>query len=253
VAVIDERLAQLYFPGEDPIGQRLWPDWIGESAPDWYEVVGVVPHVVTFGLASADRPAQLYLPLVTHSEGGTPDPHGVDVLVRTTTAPLDLVPAIRHALTELDPGIPLGRITTLEEILEDDRAPMAFTMALILIAGAAASSLALVGIYGVLAFAVSQRTGEIGVRMAMGARPGELARMILRQGAVVALVGLVVGLGAALAASRLLEAALFDVSAVDPVIYATVAVGLLIVSLLACWIPARRAAGLDPVAALRTE
>jgi putative ABC transport system permease protein len=226
VAVIDERLAQLYFPGEDPIGRRLSPAFIGESASDWYEVVGVVPHVVVFGLASPDRPAQLYLPLVTHSTDGTPEPHGVDVLVRTTTDPLDLVPAVRHVLAELDPDIPLGRITTLEDILDEDRAPMAFTMVLILIAGVAASALALVGIYGVIAFAVSQRAGEIGVRMAMGARPGELARMILRQGALVASVGLVVGLGAALAASRFLEAALFDVSAADPVIYATVAVGL---------------------------
>jgi predicted permease len=253
VAVIDERLAQLYFPGEDPIGQRVWPDVMSTSDPDWYEVIGVVPHVVTSALTSPERPPQLYVPLVSHSTGGTPEPHSVHLVARTATPPLDLVPAVRAALAELDPGLALGRITTLEEILARDRAPMAFTMTLILIAGGAALALGLVGIYGVLSFVVSQRTGEIGVRMALGARSSDIAHMVLRQGGAVALVGLAAGVAAALLASRLVEALLFEVSPTDPTTYAAVATGLFVVSLLACWLPARRAARLDAVVALRAE
>jgi predicted permease len=252
VVVVDERFAALYFPGEDPIGQRVWPGFL-ESTAEWYEVVGVVPHVVTTSLASPERRPQLYLPLTSHSTEGMPSPHGVHLLARTSTPPLDLVGAVRAAVAELDPGIPLGRITTLEEILERDRGPMAFTMVLILIAGLSALTLGLVGAYGVIAFGVSQRTGEIGIRLAMGARPADVARLVLRQGGVVAALGVVVGLGVALAASGLLESMLFDVSPTDPATYAAVALGLFLVSLAACWVPARRASRLDPVEALRNE
>ena len=252
VVVVDERFAALYFPGEDPIGQRVWPGFL-ESTAEWYEVVGVVPHVVTTSLASPERRPQLYLPLTSHSTEGMPSPHGVHLLARTSTPPLDLVGAVRAAVAELDPGIPLGRITTLEEILERDRGPMAFTMVLILIAGLSALTLGLVGVYGVIAFGVSQRTGEIGIRLAMGARPADVARLVLRQGGVVAALGVVVGLGVALAASGLLESMLFDVSPTDPATYAAVALGLFLVSLAACWVPARRASRLDPVEALRNE
>ena len=251
--VIDERLAELYFPGEDPIGQGIWPDVAPTAERDWYEVIGVVPSVATYGLASEERAGLLYFPLVTHSTGGAPGIHGVDLLVRTSTPPLDLVPAVRRAIAELDPFVPLGTVTTLEAVLARDRAPMAFTMVLILISGAAALALGLVGIYGVLAFAVSQRTAEIGVRIALGARSSDVGRMVLRQGGAVALVGLAGGLVAALLSSRLVGALLFEVSPTDPATYAAVATGLLVVSLLACWIPARRAARLDAVVALRVE
>jgi ABC-type antimicrobial peptide transport system permease subunit len=160
---------------------------------------------------------------------------------------------VREVLAQLDDAIPMGRITTLEDMLARDRGPMAFTMVLIVIAGASALALGLVGIYGVISYAVSQRTGEIGVRIALGAQPGDVSRMILRQGTFVATSGLVVGLVGAVTASRFMEALLFQMSPTDPATYASVAAGLLVVSLLACWLPARRAARLDPVRALRSE
>jgi predicted permease len=251
-AVIDERFAQLYFPGEDPIGRRISPEYLAE-APGWYTVVGVVPHVVTIAVASPERPPQLYFPMLSHTTDGTPVPHGAMYVVRTSTPPLDLVPVVRAALAELDPDLPIGRITTLEDMLRRSRASMAFTMVLIAIAGASALMLGLIGIYGVISYAVAQRTAEIGVRVAMGARPRDVTLMILRQGGRVAGIGLVVGLGAAVAASGLVEALLFEMSPTDPATYAVVAVGLLAVSLLASWLPARRAARLDPVTALRSE
>jgi ABC-type antimicrobial peptide transport system permease subunit len=142
-------------------------------------------------------------------------------------------------------------VTTLDAMLRADRAPMAFAMTLIAIAGAVALLLGLIGIYGVISYLVAQRSAEIGVRMALGARPGDVAGMILRQGASVAVAGLVVGFVVAVAGSRLLTALLFEVSATDPATYSIVAALLLSVALLACWLPARRAARLDPVDALR--
>ncbi|HUF75296.1 MAG TPA: FtsX-like permease family protein [Longimicrobiales bacterium] len=138
-------------------------------------------------------------------------------------------------------------------MLRLDRARMAFTMALFLIAGVAALVLGLVGIYGVIAFAVNQRTSEIGVRMALGARPGDVTRMVLRQGGVVTAVGLLAGVATGLGASRLIGSVLFGVSATDPVTYVTMALALPFVSLAACWLPARRAARTDPVEALRAR
>jgi ABC-type antimicrobial peptide transport system permease subunit len=216
-------------------------------------VVGVVPHVVTIGLTAPERPPQMYLPMLSHTRDGTPTPHSAMYVVRTATPPLDLVPAVRAALAEVDPNLPIGRITTLDEMLRLNRAPMAFTMVLIAIAGAAALALGVVGIYGVISYAVAQRTAEIGVRVAMGARPGDVSVMILRQGGLVAGVGLVVGLVAAVATSGFIEALLFEMSPTDPATYAVVALGLLGVSLLASWLPARRAARLDPVSALRGD
>jgi predicted permease len=250
--VVDERLAQLYFPGQNPIGKRISPEYM-DPAPSWYEIVGVVPHVVTISLTAEERPPQLYFPMLSYTTEGTPSPHNVFFMVRTATPPLDLVPAVRAALAELDGSIPVGRITTLEDMLARDRGPMAFTMVLIVIAGATALALGLVGIYGVISYAVTQRTGEIGVRIALGARPGDVSAMILRQGGVVALVGLLVGLAGAAAASGVMEALLFGVSPTDLLTYMVVAAALFAVSLFACWLPARRAARLDPVAALRSE
>jgi putative ABC transport system permease protein len=253
VAVIDERMAELYFLGEDAIGQRVWPDWLGDSVPEWYEVVGVVPHVVTYGLGSAERPSQLYLPLLSHSPAGTPEIHAADLLVRTTTPALDVVPAIRQVLADLDESLAPGRITTLDEMIRTDRAPMAFTMILVLAASLSVLILGMVGVYGSVAYSVSKRTHEIGVRMAMGAPPRRVARTILWQGSAVALMGLAAGAATARAGSRLLEGMLFEVSGTDLVTHLSVALGLFLLSLVACWIPARRASRIDPLAALRSE
>jgi putative ABC transport system permease protein len=247
-AVIDERMAALYFPGKDALGRQLLH---GEDDADPYEVVGIVDHVMTWGVMSADRPPQVYLPLVSHTAENTPSVHALAYVVRTAGPPMDLVPSIRRTLADVDANVPVALATTLEDMLAEDRAPMAFTMTLIAIAAAVALMLGLVGIYGVVSYIVAQRAAEIGVRLALGARPADVAHMVLRQGGTVALAGLGVGLLAAAAGSRLLGSVLFDVSATDVPTYALVSTTLLAVSLIACWLPARRAARLDPAEALR--
>jgi putative ABC transport system permease protein len=247
-AVIDERMAELYFPGDDALGKQLLH---GEDDAAPYEVVGIVNHVLTWGVTSADRPPQIYLPLLSHTDIGTPSVHALAYVVRTGGPPMDLVPPIRRALAEIDANVPLALVTTLDAMLAEDRAPMAFTMTLIALASAVALLLGLVGIYGVISYIVAQRASEIGVRLALGARPADVAGMILTQGGRVAVAGLAVGLLAAVAGSRLLGAILFGVSATDPATYAVVTAALLAVSLVACWLPARRAARLDPLEALR--
>lgn len=142
---------------------------------------------------------------------------------------------------------------TLQEILDRAAAQMAFTMILLAIAAAVALLLGVVGIYGVMSYIVGQRTGEIGVRLALGAEPASVAGMIVRQGGAVALVGITLGLSAALAASRLMASLLYGVSPRDPTVFAATTLMLLVVALVACWLPARRAAGLNPLEALRAE
>ena len=250
--VVDERMAELYFPGEDPIGQRILTS-DADPVEDAYEIVGVVEHVVVFAVASTDRPPEVYLPLLSHTTNNSPTLHNAAYLLRADGDPLALADGFRAALAELDPAVPAAEVTTLEGLLAQDRAPMAFTMALILIAGAVALALGLIGIYGVVSFVVAQRRGEIGVRLALGGRPGDVAGMILWQGARVAGLGMAVGLVAAAAGSRVLSSLLYGVSPTDPRVYAAVSVLLLGVTLVACWLPARRASALDPAHALRAE
>jgi ABC-type antimicrobial peptide transport system permease subunit len=172
-------------------------------------------------------------------------------VVRSATPPTGLLSAVRGAINDVDATLAISQVSTLEEIVERAAAQMAFTMVLITIAAGVALLLGLIGIYGVISYIVSQRSGEIGVRIALGAPPGSVARLILRQGGTVAFAGIVVGLGAALAGGRLVESLLYDVSPRDPAIVAPTTFMLLIVALLACWLPARRAARINPVDTLR--
>ena len=174
-------------------------------------------------------------------------------VVRSATPPLDLVPPVRRAIGNVDANLALAQVRTLQDTLDRASAQMAFTMALLAIAAVVALMLGMIGIYGVMSFIVSQRTGEIGIRLALGAEPGSVAGMIVRQGGLVTLAGLAVGLAAALAGCRLIESLLYDVSPRDPGIFAATTVILLVVALVACWLPARRAARLSPLEALRTD
>jgi ABC-type antimicrobial peptide transport system permease subunit len=174
-------------------------------------------------------------------------------VVRTATPPLDLVPSVRRVVGAFDAKLALADVRTLQGVLDRASAQMAFTMVLIAIAGAVALLLGVIGIYGVMSYIVSQRTGEIGVRLALGAEPSWVAGMIVRQGAVVALVGVVVGLAAAFAGSRLIESLLYGVGARDPGVFAITTAILISVALVACWLPARRASRLSPIEALRTD
>ena len=174
-------------------------------------------------------------------------------VVRTSSAPLGSMGAVRAAIGQVDPNLAVAQVRTLQDILDRASAQMAFTMVLLAIAAAVALLLGVIGIYGVMSYIVSQRTGEIGVRLALGAEPGSVAGMIVRQGGIVALTGIAVGLAIAFAASRLIESLLYGVSPRDPGVFAVTTLILLSVALLACWLPARRAARLSPLEALRTD
>lgn len=216
----------------------------------WLEIVGVVGDVRTFGLREDVRP-MAYLPIGTSLPSVAVDV--MQIVVRTAGAPAALVPALRAAVDRVDPSVPLTVARTMDEIVAASLAEMSFTMTLLAIAAGVALVLGVVGLYGVISYIVSQRTGEIGLRAALGAQPGDLRRMVLWQGLGVALAGVVVGLVAASAVTGLMASLLFDVSARDPLTFGAVALVLMFVSALATYLPARRAAGIDPLHALREE
>jgi putative ABC transport system permease protein len=174
-------------------------------------------------------------------------------VVRSSTPPLGLAPAVRRTIDQVDATVAMARVETLQGAVDRAAEQAAFTTVLIAVAAVVALVLGLVGIYGVVSYIVSQRTGEIGVRLALGAAPGGVAAMIVRQGGSVALAGVAVGLAAALAGGRLIESLLFHVSPRDPAVFTATALTLFSVATLACWLPARRAARVSPVEALRAD
>jgi ABC-type antimicrobial peptide transport system permease subunit len=182
-----------------------------------------------------------------------PEISTMNFVVRTTTVPSGMIASIRRALDGVDPDLAMADIRTLASILDRASAQMAFTMALVAIAGGITLLLGLVGIYGVTSYIVSQRTGEIGVRLALGADPGAVTAMILTQGGRVVIAGAGIGLTFAATGSRVIESVLYGVRPRDLSVFATTPLLLLGVALLACWIPARRASRLSPVDALRQE
>jgi predicted permease len=262
IVVLNKALADSLFPGDDPIGKRVRSSTPPNSplgTPPWLTIVGVVGNTPGTSLAEPAPMPQLYMPATT--AGGPeipanaligPNVAATSYVLRTPTA-ADLTTAVRRAVAAVDPNLAVAQVRTLQEILDRASAQMAFTMILLAIAAAVALTLGIVGIYGVMSYVVSQRTGEIGVRLALGATPKRVARMIVRQGVSVALIGVAIGLGAALAASRVMASLLYGVSPRDPVVFAATTIVLMIVALVACWLPARRAARLNPLEALRAE
>jgi putative ABC transport system permease protein len=257
IVVVNKAFADVVFPGQDPIGQRLK---VSLRAPDWLTIVGIVSNTSSLSLTEATPFNQVFMPM---SLAGGPDipaqlligPNvGVmSYVVRSATPPSGLVVAVRNAIGEVDANLAIAQVSTLQQMLDRASVQMGFTMVLIAIAAGVALMLGVIGIYGVMSYIVSQRTGEIGVRLALGAEPGNVAGMIVRQGGAVALVGIIVGLATALAGSRLIESLLYGVSPRDPGVFAATTLTLLGVALLACWLPARRAARLSPLEALRTD
>jgi predicted permease len=244
VVVIDEHLARVHFEGREAIGQFVRRG--GDSVP-WARVVGVVATVKHQQLASAVSKETLYWPITQVTPG-----FGSFVL-RSQRPPAELVDAVRDALRRVDPEQPVYDIRSLDEriaiSLEGQRAPML----LLGLFATVALLLAALGIYGVLAYAVSQRTGELGVRMAIGAGPREVLRMVMGQGARLTAFGLGVGLVGAGLFARAASSQLFGIGAADPLTYVGVCLFLLMVALAACYLPARRAAATDPMEALRYE
>jgi putative ABC transport system permease protein len=263
IIVVNKALADVYFPNQDAIGQRVRSSTPPNSrfgTPDWLTIVGVVSNTVMTGLAEAAPAPQLYMPM---SIAGGPDipaqalvgPNVITMsyVVRTTTPPTAMVAAVRSAIAEVDPNVALADVLTLQRIVERAAEQMAFTMVLLGIAAGVALMLGVIGIYGVMSYIVSQRTSEIGVRLALGAEPGKVAGMIVRQGGVVALLGISAGLVIAFSGGRLMASLLYGISPRDPAVFAATTLILLMVALVACWLPARRAAAVDPLVALRAE
>ena len=232
------------FLDDRAIGERI------RLEDNWLEIVGVVGDVKTFGLREDVRP-MAYLPVGTPVRAVALDV--MQVVVRSTVPPSTLASALRAAVDRVDPSIPLMRIRTMDEIISGSLAGIAFTMTLLIIAAVVALVLGLVGLYGVISYIVSQRTPEIGVRLALGAQPGDVRSMVLRQGLGVALVGVVLGLGLAAVATRVMGSLLFEVSTHDPLTFAGATLALTAVSALATYLPARRAAAIDPLEAVRAE
>ena len=259
--VVNQRFADVYFPGQDPIGQRIAssrPPTL--PPPAWLTIVGIVANTPTIALAETTVIPLVYMPMSIAGGPGIPqtllvgpDVSTMNFVVRATSLPSGMTSSIRRALDGVDPDLALADVRTLESILARASAQMAFTMALVAIAGGITLILGLVGIYGVNWYIVSQRTGEIGVRLALGADPRAVSAMILTQGGRVVIAGAAVGLAAAAAGGRVLESALYGVGPRDPRVFIATTVLLLGVGLLACWIPARRASRLSPVEALRQE
>ncbi|MBS0659865.1 MAG: ABC transporter permease [Verrucomicrobia bacterium] len=247
VAIIDQSMADKYFPGEDPIGRQLMMN-TGANEREAITIVGLVPRLKLYGFEEAEFPLpQLYLPILQVPF------NDFIVLVRTNATPQTIEPALRKAVAALDPTLPIHNLRTMDARLADTWATPRLTTNLLTAFAGLALVLAAVGIYGVMAYAAERRTREFGVRLALGATPAEMRRLIFTTGGKLLLIGLALGLVGAFLAARVLRSVLFGVSAFDPFSYLLAAGLLALAAVLACWWPARRAAKVNPIVALRTE
>jgi predicted permease len=253
VIVIDDSFARTYFPNQDPIGKHVHLALFGVQA----EIVGVAGHIKQWGLdadAKAAIQAQFYYSFMQLTDKLMPlAATGVAVVLRTKGNPTSVMGPVRRAVQELDPREVVYNVETMDEVVSNSFAARRMSMMLLSIFAALALVLACVGIYGVISYLVGQRTHEIGVRMALGAQPSDVSRLVIGQGAGMALLGVAIGAGAALGLTRLMASQLFGVSVHDPLTFAGVAILLLAVAVAACYLPARRAMKVDPIVALRYE
>jgi predicted permease len=248
VCVIDTTMAQTNWPNEDPIGKYIAVDGRSDNLNDpiWRKIVGVVAHVKNYGVDQPSR-VETYL-----SFAQTPA-HGGFVILRTSGDPTSLSPAMRAAVQSLDPSIPVSRIQTLGDIVDESVAPRRLSVVLLGSFAGLALALAAVGIYGVMSYTVTQRTQEIGIRIALGAARGDIFRLVVRSGMMLLVVGIAIGFGGALYLSRFLGTLLFQVRPTDLLTFVSVPVILAAIGLAACILPARRATSVDPLVALRME
>jgi putative ABC transport system permease protein len=246
VAIVDDEAVRRYWPGTDPIGKRITYDSPTDSSARWLEIVGVVRHTLHEGLDAKPR-LQVYLPLALR-----PMPF-LGLVVRTTGDPLATVGAMRAAVRSVDAEVPLAQINTMDALIEGTMGSRRFSMLLLGGFAALAMTLASIGLYGVMSYMVTQRARELGVRVALGANSRDVLGLVLGQGARLALAGVVIGLVAALAVTRVMTKMLFNVSATDPVTFVVISLLLIAVALLASYLPARRATRVDPIIALRAE
>jgi putative ABC transport system permease protein len=256
VAVINETLARTHWPGEEPLGRRirLLNRPPGYATTAFLTVVGVVADAKNEALTEAAR-QEVYVPLRQREAAidGMGLERQMSLAVRTSGEPLELAKVIRQEVGALDPNVPVAGVRTMEQILASVSVQPRFNMILLGIFAAVALAMASVGIYGVLSYSVTQRTHEIGIRLALGARQGDVLKMVVSQGMVLALTGMAIGVASSFALTRLMTGLLYGVSATDPVTFAAIALLLAGVALLACYLPARRASKVDPMIALRYE
>jgi len=253
VVVVDEVFAQKYFPSQDPIGKRIHIDRFTQLA----EIVGVVGHVKQWGLATDDQQSLrsgLYIPCLQMPDDFVAmTPSSSSVIVRAGGSSAGLVDSIRHVSAQMSNQQVIFGTQTMDSVISDSVASQRFSMILLAVFAGLALTLAGVGIYGVISYVVGQRVHEIGIRMALGAQPQDILRLILSSGGKLAGLGVVVGLAAALVLTRFMAALLYGVGTTDPLTFVGVALLLSVVALTACYVPARRATRVDPMSALRYE
>ncbi len=243
VIIINEAMARRVWPDEEAVGKRLK---MGIPENPWLMVAGVVKDVQL--APGADPPPQAYMPYAQIPAFGPRY-----LVVRAATDPTNLIAAIRNEVSNVDPDQPIASANLMEEVVSESLSRQRFNMALLVIFAALALALASVGIYGVMSYTVTQSTREIGIRLALGAQPTEVLRLVARQGFLLTVVGVGAGLAGAFALTRLMSNLLYGVTATDPLTFLFVSALLLAVAMLACYIPARRATRVDPIVALRYE
>ncbi len=247
VAIVNKSLVERFFKGQDPIGKRV--RWAGADRPAWMTIIGVVGDIKHFGLDLIEQPA-LYSP---YTQSRSPWKRWMNLVIRSQSDPVMLAGAVKSRAWKIDAQIPMTRVQTMSEVMGASVGERRFIMLLLGLFAGVALLLAVVGIYGVIAFSVTQRTHEIGIRMALGAQAGDVLRLVVRQGVLLLLIGIALGLIGAFALTRVMENLLFELSVTDPVIFGCIPLLLTAAALLACWIPARRATKVDPMVALRSE
>ncbi len=247
VCIVDEALVRRYWPNTDPIGKRITFNRLTDPSPRWITVVGVVGHILHTGLDDERGRVQVYFPI---SQIALP---GLGFVVRTSGDPAAALPAMRAAVASVDPDLPLAAVSTMDDLITRTMGPRRFAVLLLGAFAALAVVLAMVGLYGVMSYTVTQRTRELGVRLALGADVPEVLGLVLRQGVWLSLLGVGIGLVAALALTRVMKSMLFGVGTTDPMTFIAVPVALVAVAFFASYFPARRATKVDPVEALRSE
>jgi putative ABC transport system permease protein len=244
VVIINESFERLYFPDEEPIGKRIISPASSDGIP--MTIVGVAGDVRNGGPEDEPKPEFYYSYFQNRLSH-------MFMAIRTAAEPSGLIPAVRREIWSEDNDLPLANISTLEQLLSKTTAQRRFNLLLLGLFSGLALVLAVVGIYGVVSYAVTQRTHEIGIRLALGAQQGDVRKLVIRQGMIPVVVGIAIGLSGALALTRLMKSLLFGVSATDPLTFVGLSLLLIVVALVACWIPARRATKVDPLLALRHE
>ena len=246
VGIVNDEMVKQHFPNENPLGKRV--RWARNPTVEWIEIVGVVGNVKHFGLDLPEQPA-LYSPYTQINSWK----RWMTFAVRTQADPAGITQAVKEQIWKVDAQLPITRVQTMNEVAAASFDARRFNMFLLTMFAGLALVLAAVGVYGVMSYAVTQRTHEIGIRMALGAQVGNVMRLVMKSGLIIAFVGVAIGLGGAFALTRLMSSLLFAVEPTDKATFAGVSTCLLLIALAACYIPARRATKVDPLKALRYE